>query len=69
MTVPTALGRRLLHLFVDDGPLAAAVIAWSGLVFLALRARLLNPSYAGPLLAAGIAAILAHNLHRAWGRH
>ena len=56
--------RKLIGLFVDDGSLAAAIVAW--LVVIAAAARLWpsGGGWLGLLLAAGLLAILAENVLR-----
>jgi TRAP-type C4-dicarboxylate transport system permease small subunit len=68
MKALTALARELAGLFVDDGSLALAIIAW--LAVTALLAGTAASSggttlYAGPVLFAGLALILVEN---AWRR-
>jgi hypothetical protein len=60
---------ELLALFVDDGSLVLAVIAWvvGGVLF--LRAQLLDPESEAVLLAVGIAVLLAENVLRSARAH
>ena len=60
---------ELLALFVDDGSLVLAVIAWVIGGAICLRAHLLNPASGAVLLAVGIAALLAENIGRAASAH
>lgn len=60
---------ELVALFVDDGSLVVAVIAWVVGAVLCLRAQLLDPASEAVLLAAGIAALLAENVLRAARAH
>jgi hypothetical protein len=60
---------ELVALFVDDGSLAAAVIAWVIGGVLCLRAQLLDPASEAVLLAIGIAVLLAENILRAARAH
>ena len=59
----TAL-RRLVGLFVDDGSLALAVVAWLFLTGLAVRLWPVAGGWLGLLLALGLLAILAENVLR-----
>ena len=63
----TALGialRRLIGLFVDDGSLALAIVAWLCLVALAVRLWPPAGGWLALLLALGLLAILAENVLR-----
>ena len=60
----TAL-RRLAGLFVDDGSLALAILAWLCLVALAASLWPAAGGWLGLALAAGLLAILAENVLRA----
>jgi hypothetical protein len=60
---------ELLALFVDDGSLVIAVIAWVVTDVLCLRAELLAPATGAVVLAAGIAVLLAENVLRAARLH
>lgn len=60
---------EVLSLFVDDGSLVVAVIAWTGLSELCLRVGMLSPTQAAVLLAIGIAALLGENVMRAARKH
>lgn len=55
---------KLLALFVDDGSLALAVIAWAIGGGICLRGHLLDPTSEAVLLAVGIAALLVENVGR-----
>ena len=56
--------REILHLFVDDGSLAAALILWSAAAFWLLPRLLANTSWDGLILLLGYLAILGENLRR-----
>ena len=66
--IKTALS-ELQALFVDDGSLVLAVIAWAlgGVIF--LRVHLLDPRSEAVLLAVGIAVLLAENVGRTARAH
>jgi hypothetical protein len=55
---------ELLALFVDDGSLVLAVIAWTLGGAICLRTHLLAPASEAVLLAIGIALLLAENVGR-----
>ena len=55
---------ELLALFVDDGSLVLAVLAWALGDIVCLRLRILDPVSAAVLLGVGIAALLAENVAR-----
>jgi hypothetical protein len=55
---------ELLALFVDDGSLVLAVIAWVAACVACLLFRLIDPASSAVLLAAGIAVLLAENVVR-----
>ena len=59
----TAL-RRLVGLFVDDGSLALAIVAWLCLIALAASLWLEGGGWLSLLLAVGLLAILAENVLR-----
>jgi hypothetical protein len=52
-----ALG-EIWHLFVDDGPFAAAIILWPCLIWLLDRQRLLTSAAGSSMLAGGMIIIL-----------
>jgi len=56
--------RELLGLFVDDGSLAIAILAWIGIVALALPALGLPGLWRAIALFLGCALILAENVAR-----
>ena len=59
----SAVGRELVGLFIDDGSLALALIAWVAVV--ALAAHLVaGGRWGGGLLLAGCIAVLAENIVR-----
>ena len=60
----TAL-RRLVGLFVDDGSLALAIVAWLCLVGIAAALWPAAVGWLGLVLALGLLAILAENVLRA----
>jgi hypothetical protein len=62
----TAL-RRLVGLFVDDGSLALAIVAWLCLVALAVRLWPVAGGWLALLLALGLLAVLAENVLRTGG--
>jgi hypothetical protein len=64
MRVITPVLSELLALFVDDGSLALAVLAWAVGGAVCLHAHLLSPAPEAVLLAVGIAALLAENIGR-----
>lgn len=55
---------ELVALFVDNGSLVVAVIAWVLAGAAALRVHWIDPAPAAVLLAAGIAALLMENVLR-----
>jgi hypothetical protein len=57
--------RRLVGLFVDDGSLALATVAWLGLIALAAVLWPMARGWLSLLLALGLLAILAENVLRA----
>jgi len=57
--------RKLVGLFVDDGSLALAIVAWLGLIALAAALWPTARGWLGLLLALGLLAILAENVLRA----
>ncbi|MDP8986569.1 MAG: hypothetical protein M3N97_16310 [Pseudomonadota bacterium] len=59
--------RGLVGLFIDDGSLVVAIIAWLVLTWRIARSPLIPPLWVGPILFTGLAAILAENVHR-WSR-
>jgi hypothetical protein len=56
--------RELLGLFVDDGSLALALLAWTAVAGLALPRLGLPAGLAAPVLFLGYLAILLENLAR-----
>jgi hypothetical protein len=66
--IKTAL-YELLALFVDDGSLVLAVIAWALGGAICLRVHLLDPLSEAVLLAVGIAVLLAENVGRTVRAH
>ena len=57
--------RELVGLFIDDGSLAIAVLAWVAIVALALPALPIRSGWLAVALFAGLAFILAENVLRA----
>jgi hypothetical protein len=60
-----AAARELLGLFVDDGSLAIAVLAWVAVVALAFPALPIDSGWLVFVLFAGVALIFAENVLRA----
>jgi hypothetical protein len=69
MRVIRAALSELLALFIDDGSLALAVLAWALGGVMCLHSRLLDPGSEAVLLAVGIAALLAENIARTARAH
>ena len=57
-------GRELVGLFVDDGSLALAVLAWVAVVVLAFQVLPVGGDWLAVVLFAGLALILVENLLR-----
>ena len=55
---------EVVHLFVDDGSLALALVAWCAIVGVAVLALPALLSVSGPALFLGCAAILVGNVVR-----
>jgi hypothetical protein len=64
MTRLRSILRELIGLFVDDGSLAIAILAWVGVVALALPAFGLPEVWRASLLFVGCIAILVENVAR-----
>jgi hypothetical protein len=62
-----SVGREVLGLFVDDGNYAGAILLWVGLA-IAVLPRLGLGAWDGPVLLAGLAAILVESALRFAGR-
>jgi len=60
--------REVLHLFVDDGSLAVALILWSAAAFWLLPALPVNTGWDAVVLLLGYLAILGENLRRSTRR-
>jgi hypothetical protein len=60
-----APARELAGLFVDDGSLAIAVLAWVAIAELVFPALPINSGWLAVALFAGLALILVENLLRA----
>jgi hypothetical protein len=56
--------RQLLSFFVDDGSLAALVLGWLALLWLAIAQLKLPAPWSALLLFAGLGGILAANVVR-----
>ena len=56
--------RELLALFVDDGWFAAVILAWVIAAVLGLPQVAGHPGWRGPVLFAGLAAVLAESVLR-----
>ena len=69
MNARSTIVAELLALFVDDGRLVLAVIAWVFVGAICLRAQIVPPPVEALLLFVGIAALLAHNVVRAARAH
>lgn len=55
---------KLYRLFVDDGNLATAIIAWLALLWLARPYLPVPPTWHAPILFIGLLAILLENVLR-----
>jgi hypothetical protein len=64
----SAIVKELFGLFVDDGSLALAILAWVGLTSLLVLWLRIDGQWMGLLLLAGLAAILIENVVRRAGR-
>ena len=62
MSLLRTIWAEALGLFIDDGAYAGAIVAWLVIVGVMVRVTPIGMA-GGPLLAAGLAAIL---LHGAW---
>ena len=65
MTTLRAVLAEIVHLFVDDGSLALALVAWCAAIGLAVLALPMLLPASGPALFLGCAAILLVNVVRA----
>lgn len=65
MTLLKTITGELVGLFIDDGSLVVAVIAWIAATSLALHTGLIGAETAAVALSLGLAALLAENVHRA----
>lgn len=65
MTQLSVVMKELLGLFVDDGSLAIAVLAWVAIVAALIRVAGVSGALGGGLLFVGLAAILIENIWRA----
>jgi membrane protein implicated in regulation of membrane protease activity len=65
MTWIVDAARELVGLFVDDGSLAIAVLAWVAVAVLAFPALPIGGGWLAVALFAGLALILVENLLRA----
>jgi hypothetical protein len=67
MRLLRSIAREMAGLFVDDGSLAVALLVW--MVGGTIAVRLLHVGHwGGPVLAAGLAAVLVENVLRS-SRH
>ena len=57
-----SIAREILGLFVDDGSFALAIVIWLLLVVMLLPRAVASASWAGPVLFAGLAIILAQSV-------
>jgi hypothetical protein len=64
MNVLRAIAGEIVHLFVDDGALALALVLWSAIIGIGVTAAPGFVPAAGPLLFVGCAAILLSNVIR-----
>jgi hypothetical protein len=64
MTWILAAARELVGLFVDDGSLALAVLAWVAVAVLAFPALPIDSGWLAVALFAGLGLILAENVLR-----
>ena len=65
MTKLSIVLKELFGLFVDDGSLAVAILAWVAFVAALLRLAGISGALGGGLLSLGLAAILIENVWRA----
>lgn len=63
----TSIAREVLGLFVEDGRFAGAILAWLALAIVVLPRAGPGTRAAGPVLFAGLAAILVTSVLR-YGR-
>jgi hypothetical protein len=59
-----SIAREVIGLFVDDGSFAVAILAWLALAVVVLPRAGLGARVAGPVLFAGLAAILVASVLR-----
>ena len=59
-----SIAREVIGLFVDDGSFAIAILAWLALAVVVLPRDWLATRVAGPVLFAGLAAILVASVLR-----
>jgi len=64
MTLIATIAKELIGLFVDDGSLAVAVLAWVGVISALVTLTGLNATLAGGLLFAGLIVVLIENVLR-----
>ncbi len=64
MSAARRILREILHLFVDDGSLAIALILWSAAAFWLLPSLPVNAGWDAVILLLGYLALLAENLRR-----
>ena len=65
MTKLSVVLKELFGLFVDDGSLALAILAWVAIVAALMRLAGVSGAVGGGLLFLGLAAILIENVWRA----
>jgi hypothetical protein len=64
MAFLAAVLKELFGLFVDDGSLALALLAWVALCALLAATGLAPPALLGPLLFVGLAVVMIENVLR-----
>lgn len=64
MSLLTTIAKEVFGLFVDDGSLALAILAWVAICAALFKAEALPPGLDGGLLFAGLVAILVENVLR-----
>jgi len=60
----SAVFKEIFGLFVDDGSLAVAILAWVGLISLLTLRQSIDGQWAGLLLFAGLVVILIESVYR-----
>jgi hypothetical protein len=64
MRALTTIARELVGLFVDDGSLAAIIVVWIAICWMALPKLVPAASWQGPILFIGLALILIESTLR-----